>query len=438
MKVRNKIFLPVMALITSNSFAIDWLFEPEFHFKERYTDNLRMQVNPAHDDLITTISPGLLLGYQTENQELKSSFQWNELIYHNDSSLDFSEKIGDINHLFAGENFKTELSARYAEQSSINTQLDLNGTGDIQRLVPRTTRSISPGITYNLTERNALQLSFSYVDVAFGRDPEKTISRRYYDYDNRQISGTFIHSFSKRLSFNATIAYSKFNSGNDTSENASFVLPGLAINQTVTQNYQQQSTTLLYQGGLQYMFDEQTTFSFSAGMRDTESKTHFGQSVTYNPQVPPLFVDFIPAARDLSSTSNGHVFSASLARNSDWGGFSISAGQQLNPASTGSQQESTSFSGHLRYNLTERLATTINASYLKSDSVTNFTNANFRFNRTYATVTPSIRWNWTPEINLELSYTYRHQQYDHLDRTAESNNVQLQFSYQPQINRQVK
>ena len=442
MKIKTEFLLPALVLFSNHCQAFDWLLQPDFSATERYTDNLRMQITPTRDNLITTLSPGLLLGYIAENQELKTSFKWNELIYHGESELDFSEKIANASHQFNAERFKTDLSAQYAEQSSINTQLDPEGSGNLQIQVPRTTRSVSPGVTYNLTEQNAVQLGYNYVDVKFDTTESLADNLGFSDYDNQQFSATFIHTYSERLSFNLTGAYSKFNSSNDSSRSSSFNLFGLPFNQLSTTSYQQSSTTLFYQAGLQYLFDEQTQFSLSAGMRETENKTRYLQTVSYDPQSPLLTLFGIQNSSNEfndTSTASGHVFSANLTRNSEWGGFTLNAGQQLNPSSSGSQQQSTTFSANLRYNLSERWTTGVTASYLMSESTSTLNNnSNISNNRTYTTLTPNIRWRWTPEINLELSYSYRQQEFDALGQTAIGNNLQLQFSYQPLINRQVK
>lgn len=432
MKFNSKLLLPALAVFSGNCHAFDWLFEPKFSANERYTDNLRMQINPVRDNLITTLSPGVLLGYMAENHALNANLNWNEIIYHGESELDFSEKLANINQQYTGERFKAELAAQYAIQSSINTQLDLDGSGNLQVQVPRNTRSIAPSFTYNFTERNALQLSYNYVDVTFDRTPALASNLGYSDYDNQQYSATFIHTYSEVLSFNFTGAYSKFFSSSNTSgpyQNSPNILQAVS--------YEQNSTNFLYQGGLQYQFDEQTQIAASAGMRQTENESYYSNNLI----LPGGIIIPLSSPNTPPSSASGHVFSVNLNRKTEWGNFSLSAAQQLNPSSSGNQQQTTNFSGNLNYNLTERWSTSLTASYLISEATQNFANGNNNSvdnTRTLSTLTPSIRWRWTPEINLDLSYTYRQQDYSFLNDSSIGNNLQLQFSYQPQINRQVK
>ncbi|WP_446811787.1 hypothetical protein ACH50O_09545 [Methylomonas sp. 2BW1-5-20] len=435
MKIKTDFLLSALVLFSSNSSALDLLFKPEFSFKERYDDNVRMQIHPNHSNLISTISPGVLFGYLADDNELNTRFKWNELIYSSDSALDFSEKLVNLNHKYQGELFKTDLVASYAEESSINTQLDptqidptqINERGGVQTLVPRNTKSIAPTVIYSLSEKNSIQLGYSYTDVAYERKPNLINGLNYSDYSYQQYSATATHTYTERLSFNLTGAYSDYESANQN--------PGLALGVIpITSGFSQKSTTFTYQAGLQYLFDEQTQLALSAGIRDTTTES---TQFTYfrNTTIP------FPLSQQSSSSKNsmGNVFSANLSRKSEWGNFSLSAGQQLNPASTGQQQTSTTFSAQGRYNLTERLSTGFNANYLLSESVSAFSNNTSRSNnRTYITLSPNIQWRWTPEINLDFSYSYRQQVYESTNQTAVGDSVQLQFSYQPQINRQVK
>ncbi|MCQ8180017.1 hypothetical protein NP603_02745 [Methylomonas sp. SURF-1] len=425
MKIKTDFWLTALAFASQDIFALDFLLEPDFALKERYDDNVRMQIRSTGSNLVSTISPGLMFGYLADDNEFKTNFKWNEIFYSKDADLDFSEKILNSNHVFRTDFFKTEISGKYAEESSINNQLDLANdptliteSGGIQRLIPRYTKSISPSVTFILSERNSLQFGYNYTDVSFDRNTSQTAPLNYSDYNFQQISATATHTYTEKLSFNLSGAYSVYDSANERAETVSF-----------TRGFQQNSKTLNYQAGLQYLFDEQTQVSVSAGIRDTETQAR--QYLKHN-NLGLYLSDFTN-----SSNNFGHIFSASLNRKQQWGNFSINAGQQLNPASTGNQQTSTTFSARALYNLDERWSAGFSASYLLSESISTFNNNNTSNNRTYITLSPNIRWFWSPEANFDLSYSYREQDYQS-NQIAIGNSVQLQFSYQPQINRQVK
>ncbi|WP_225587403.1 hypothetical protein [Methylomonas fluvii] len=314
MKIKTDFLLPALVLFSTDGYALDLLFKPEFSFKERFDDNVRMQLHPKHSNFISTISPGVMFGYLADDNELNTRFRWNELIYSSDSALDFSEKLVNLSHKYQGEHFKTDLAASYAEESSINTQLDpttidptqINEAGGVQLLVPRNTKSVSPTVTYNLSEKSSLQLGYSYQDVTFNRAQNLTNIFNYSDYSFQQYSATASHAYTERLSFNLTGAYTEYESANQR--------PGTAFGFPVTSGFSQKSTTITYQAGLQYLFNEQTQLALSAGIRDTTTdSTQF----TYFRDTTIPFP--LSQQSSLSKNTVGNVFSASLARKSDWG-----------------------------------------------------------------------------------------------------------------------
>lgn len=449
MKIKTGYLLPAMILYASNCHGLDWLIDPEFGFTERYTDNLRLATTntPHRDNLISTISPSLLLGYVADDNELKANFNWNQLVYHGESSLDFSEKILTVNHVFNGDRWKTELDAKYGLESSLTTQLDVNGSGLVSAQVGRLTKSISPEFTYKLTEKNSLQLSGTYMDASFEKHP----SIGFSDYTNQQVNATIFHNYSEQLSFNFNTGYSIYKAGNNFPGTANeqvlaynlFLTPNLLFNDPYNLTYSQKSTTLSYQLGLQYAFSEQMLFSATAGIRDTTSHSSEIYTFGYVPGYPSGYPGYTPAVPGYSVTSNtnGKIYSASLTRDFETGNFSLSANQQLNPASTGSQMQTSSITASVNYNFSERWTAGFMSSYLIAQAVsavnTSLNNLAY-FNRNLTTLSPNVQWQWTPDIHLKFSYTYMEQNYTQTNQSAFANNVQLQFIYQPQINRQVK
>ena len=424
MSVKKELLLPAMLLLSSSSQAFDWFLDPSLTFTERYTDNLRLLVKPTRDNLISTFSPSLNFGYLTDENELTGNFLWNQSVYHGEDSLNFGEKILNLNDSFTADRWSLNTTGRYAIESTITTQTDVNSGGYVAAQLPRDTKSISPNLTYKLTETNSLQLGLSYLDVTFEKHPNLAFT----DYSNGQLYSTLNHNYSNKLSFNLTGSYSLYYAGTSAPlllyYNNNLAHPYL-------ENYKQNSTTSSYQLGVQYLFDEHTTFSATAGLRDTSSTTNYQCSM------------FVPGcsffATHLSSTTNGKIYSVSVKRNFERGNLNLSANQQLNPASTGSQQQSTSLNGSGLYHLDERWSLGITGLYQIVETIAASNSSTiFNYNRTYKSISPNIQWKWTPEVNLQLSYTYSDQYFTSSNLTALANNVQLQFIYQPSINRQVK
>ncbi|TAK64465.1 YfaZ family outer membrane protein [Methylobacter sp.] len=382
----KKGFLVPLALCASLTCqAGDYIFEPVFSVDERYEDNLLLQINPSHVNWISTVSPAVRLGYLLESGDLVANFKWNQLIYHNESTLNVAEKLFNADYLYNGELFSFNLNGDYSIQSSLTTELGSTGSGQLSNVqLLRTNRIIAPTFSYRLTERDTLQLGYSYNDVTYEKS---STNSGLSDYISQQLSTSASHKLSERQQVSLSGSYSLFKAP----------------------SADQNSTTISYQAGWQYSFSEKTQLGLSIGMRNTDTESLGGR---------------------IKSSTSGHIFSANLDRATEWGSISVNAGQQLNPASTGQQQQATTFSARTIYNINERWYTSLSVNYLKSDA-TSGANSN---NRTYATLSPALNWRWTPETKLELSYSYRQQQFDNENDARVGNSVQLQFIYQPQIN----
>jgi len=444
MKFKKEFWLAILMLCAGKSAAFDWIFAPNLTLTQRYTDNLRLLITPTRDNLISTLSPNLDLGYLADDNELRVNLKVNQLFYIGESNLDFAEKIANLTDTFYGERWNASMSARYAEESSFGTQLTENGSGNLLVQVPRFTKSISPTFNYNLTEKNTLQLSGSYMDVTFGSRPFNS-GIGFSDYTFDSISTTATHKFTPKLSFNLNSSYSIYNAG--TNYSGIIILPNPHLSGTTNTyigdtSYSQNSKTLSYQLGFNYGYDEQTTIAGSAGIRNSNSHSVFGTEAFVpcggllpNKPCPNSF-------SDSTSTTNGKIYTASINRAFEQGYLLVSYNQQLSPASTGNQQQTEMYNAIANYQITDRWETGLNITYLKSSYIAGFANSATAVvtsnNRIYESISPNIKWKWTPETTLQFSYTYADQQLVLTNQTATSNNVQLQLVYNPQTNRQVK
>ncbi len=462
MNMKTVFLLPVMILFVNNScYALDWLLDPGFSFTERYTDNYRLQITPQPATLLSTISPSLLLGYVADDNELKTQLNWNELLYLNQANLNFAEKIINVDHAFHAERWNTKLIAKYGEEAAIASQLDVNGSGQIVGVqVPRYTRSLIPEFNYQLTERNSLQLSGGYTDVTFGSHP----SVGYTDYTNQLVSAMLTHLYSEKLSFDFSTGYTIYSAGNNNLPNTiagtTYTISGLQVPQTfvnlftpipassLSYNYALKSTYINYQLGFRYTYDEKTLFTGSAGIRDVTSHSQYSYNQNPNCVNGPLPVlPFItqscniPNNQSITFNTLGNIYSLGVKRDFEQGNLNLSANQQISPASTGTLQQTTVINAIGQYQLSDRWSAGLTGMYLKSVSTAGTASGTISstyLNRVFISASPNIQWKWTPDINLQLSYTYMNQVYTVTDQTAVSNGVQLQFVYQPPINRQVK
>jgi hypothetical protein len=450
MKFRTEQLLPVLLVFAGNAYALDWLLNPEFEFSERYADNIRMQVLPHKTNLVTTFSPSLLAGYLADDNELRAKFDWNELLYSDESALNFSEKIASINHTFHNERWKTNITGIYGYQSSITTFSEIGAQGSsigVGIAIPRYTRSIAPEVTYQLSERNSLELSGYYGDITYGYNPTNNLG--YSPYTSEMANLTLYHKYTDKLTLNGTVGYSIYDTSKSIVQpNYSQIVNNQFVSEPTSLSYSQSSKTLTAQLGFQYSFSEQMIFSAGGGIRNTDTHSinnynvaNFDCSQLASGLTIARILKTPYSCSTINSTTPGSVYNASLRRDFESGNVNISYNQQLNPSSTGSQQQTQSFSLSSNYDFDDRTKFGFTGSYTQTTAVAGFLSNvnNYAYlNRDLIAVSPNVQYQWSPDIHLQLTYTYMDQHYILLNQTSTANSVQFQFIYQPQINRQVK
>jgi len=431
--------VPLMLCASLTCQANDYFFNPVFKTKEAYYSNIRLLQTPPQDNWVTTLSPGVNFGLRHENGELKSNFTWNQLFYTNQTELNISEQLFSMGYQHKGERLQWGTSGYYYHQSYLNTE----STGTVLGAVNFTQimakqLSLAPTVTYAIDERSSLSLDYSYNKTAYDKNPNVLY---YSDYDYHQVSGTFSHLYTENDKLNVTLSGSRY--------------------KTVLRDYPTYNEVA--QLGWQHSFSQQLVAYVSAGINYSQTKIPNLQDpllsqafylgvfpVLYDPAVGcrqslipgnnPCYIDpdtngLTPIQRYGVEDSNkfGQVFQGSIQKSFERGSVSLVGSRNQTPTSQG-LQTSTSLSINNAYTINERWTSGLTATY--SNNVITGQQRNL-YDRTNITISPNINWKWTPEINVGLSYTFRHQEYKN-QSNALGNIVQLQFSYQPQTNYQVK
>ncbi|MEQ1619920.1 MAG: hypothetical protein ABL919_00845 [Methylococcales bacterium] len=397
--------------------AVEYFFEPKFSSNQRYDTNLYMRRRPFQNNWISTLSPGINFGLRHENGQLNSNFTWNQLLYNNQSELDIDEQLFGINYQHQhNERLQWGANGSYNSQSSLNTEE--SGSGLLFTQVMRKQLSIAPTVSYSLDELSSVALDYSYDKATYEKNQNIFFLS---DYDYHQATGTYNYIYSELDRLNFSLSSSLY--------------------KTPVQN--QRTFNHVAQAGWQHTFDKQITTYISAGLNYSQIETTLpqlpfigftstGQPVYFDNELNQLTLQQRYAV--VKSNNFGQVYRASIQKTFERGSVSLIGSQNQTPTSQGLQTRSEiAFSNSISLN--ERWTAAINASYSSSE-ITGQTNS--QFNRTNYSISPSINWKWTPEINLGLSYRFRQQEYQSSPEPSLGNVVQLQFNYQPQINRQVK
>ena len=373
--------------------AGEYFWEPVLNTYERYESNLFLRPTPIQDNWITTLSPGINAGFRHENGELTSNFTWNRLFYTNQSELNIDEQLFSADYNHTSERTKWGLSGSYNNQSSLNTVGTVNGLSFSQVMSKHL--NVAPTLSYSFNERSLLTLDYSYNKVTYEKNPNSFLAN--YDYHQASASGSYRYTPLDKVSM--TLSSSRY--------------------KTPLQN--QTTYNHVAQLAWQHSFTEQLVAYVSGGLNYSQAES--------------TQLRFVPASEITTQRSGfGKVFRASIQKAYERGSVSLTGLQNQTPTSQGLQTQ-TQLSISNSFSLNDRWTSDLTASYIQYEQTGQ---QNSTSNRTFYSISPGIHWKWTPEINLGLSYTYRQQDFEGSDQSSQGNTVQLQFSYQHQINHQVK
>jgi hypothetical protein len=394
--------------------AAEYYVRPTFSTSERYNTNIYMLQKPPQDNWITTLSPGLNFGLLSETQKLTSNFTWNRLFYTNQSELDIDEQLLSVNYQGKSERMLWKFDGSYNNRSSLSTEGTVLGNVRFTQVMAKQL-SLAPSFTYALNEGSTLSLNYSYNRTTY----EQNTSNIYLaNYDYHQVSGIFRYHYTERDVLDLTLSGSRYKTP--------------VYNQT-TDNY-------VAQLGWQHNFSEQLTASVSAGFNYAEAQSTVQVpaqclleiSLVNSPCFP---YTYIPASEITHKRSGfGQVFQVAIEKGFAGGSVSLIGSQNQTPTSQGLQTR-TQVGINGNYTISEHLTSSLSANYSVYEITGQTTSP---YNRTYYSISPRISWKWTPEIDVGLSYTYRQQAFQNAASPSEGNIVELQFTYHPQINTQVK
>ncbi|MEI6065828.1 MAG: hypothetical protein WCP96_00685 [Methylococcaceae bacterium] len=380
--------MPAILCASFTCQANDYFFQPVISSSERYTSNLLLRPTST-GNWISKLSPGFNVGLRSDNINLKSNFTWNQLFYTNNSALNISEQLFNIDYEHRRGRLQWGLDAYFNHQSSLNNLNTVQGLAFTQVMVKQL--NIAPTVSYALNELSSVSLNYSYTNAAYEKSQNIILS----NYDYQQLSSTFTHLYTEHDKLNATVSGSRYK----------IPTRGLTTFNEVGQL------------GWQHSFNEQLVTYVSAGINYSQSEL---QSTTITTNTHGI----------------GGVFQASVQKSFEKGSIALVAAQNQTPTSQGLQTQS-QLTLTPTYAITERWSSSLSANYsmYKMPAAHNGPN---NLDRTYASVNPNINWKWTPEINVGLTYTYRQQEYKNSNQLRQDNGIQLQITYQPQTNNQVK
>ena len=158
--------VPLLLLLTGNGMADDFRVMPSVSLREEYNDNIFFSEDTVQDDFITTASAGLALRERTERLTADLVTRIDGLAYADHTELNDIEEYykGSLGYQL-NPFVKLSADAGYSVDSRPDRDIDVTGlvfSNDVRRR-----QSYSGAAEYQATEKTAFFSSYSYQDDQF-------------------------------------------------------------------------------------------------------------------------------------------------------------------------------------------------------------------------------------------------------------------------------
>ncbi len=383
--------------------AAQWYAVPALRMQTGYNDNPRFAISNGKSTEIFDLAPSLEVGARAA--------RWGAAVvggvhlrrYPGASDLNRNDNSVNVSSHYDAQRLSWRLDGSYVRSSILGTAQPLGPqTGLIRFQSQRRTGTASPSLTWQVTPTDLLRASYLFQDTSYQDAARLGLSSFRY----HRGSLTYQHDLSARLQVFAIPSYSVFN-----------------VSATGFQSW-----TAGLRLGVTRVFSPTLSATVSVGGRRTKSSGV--QRVT---QFTPKFLNgqwwWVPNTRliPFSSINTGVTADASFTKRLERGALTGSFTRALTPNGLGTEVETNALDLALNRPLTRRLVGNLSLNLLRTRSagvaVSN------SVDRDYARLSPSLRWKWTRQAAIDLSYAYTWTRLQPNGRVARENVIYLTLSY---------
>ena len=373
--IRMKSIIPITFLCTLpivSLQAAEWSISGSLNPFLEYDDNIFMRDTNKVGDYHSSVTPTLVTSYALDQTNVSLSVGYAIDRYEASKYLDNETPFFRFNSSHQTERSKWGLGLSYVKSAS-RSEAEID-TGDFETDSTSTTRSITPSFVYQLTERDSLSFRGGYSKKEFS-------TLDFSDTETKYISTGWQHQFTERLNggLDLTANNSKSSSLTTATDNDSYDL-SLVSTYNLSEIW-----ALKGKVGFRLVEDKQTN--------DTDSGSSLDINVSYKFDIDTANLSI---SRSLFASDNGGV----------------NERDQINAT----------FSRQLSETLIARVSSTYQEIRSASGGNSNDIRKNF-------SVSPSISWNFSSNVNLGLSYKYRHQKDSQVGTDVDSNAIMLTLNY---------
>ena len=355
------------------TYAGTWIPDWALHSSATYDDNFFMD-ETQQDTWRYSIQPELSLHYLTPAVEssLKASVAARR--YSEFQEFDTTDPSIQWDNSIAGQRSVWTLNLGYQENAQLDyAELD---TGQFNSDTVVETLSAEPGVSYQLSEKDTLALSFGYTERNYDQSD-------FADNENTSATLAWQHQINQRWTTDISGTASKYEAQR----------PGVNLTET---DYENLTAGIIYQA------TEAMVINFSVG--------YFNSDQHKVELVGPLVTD---------EDNSGTLASLGISSDEQVNDWSISLSRGLYPSSQGEVEERDSVHFSYERQLSERSSAGLNAEWADTES-----EVNPRENTSFA---PFYHYRLTPKLKLETSYHFRN--FDRMTGDVESNRIKAGLRY---------
>lgn len=375
---------------------------PMITVKEEYNDNIYFERSGGLSDFITTASPGLKLERNSERMKAGLTARIDERLYIDNTDLNATDQDyqGSLGYALSPR-LTVGADAGFTRDSSPDREIET--TGLVMNALKRDRQKFGGFGRYAISEITQASLSAQYSKEHYENNQDST-TPYFRDMESKNANLLLIHDVSAILP--------------QTKGRASFGYANYQYVDSTIDNY----TAMV---GFGRAFHELWNVTVDAGVRYTPSQFN----VTQYEFIPPFF--FIPVTKTEQTHGWGGVGNAVVSYKDDVSSLDFTIAHDIMAASgrTGAS-ERTSFSVSMSRRFAYELTGYLSTSYFLNKSDQGQYSLDAIDEQTFY-ITPRIRYNFTQDMAVDLSYTYTRTAYEESgDNDANRNLVMIRFSLQ--------
>jgi hypothetical protein len=380
----NRFILTILLAtgLASGVNAAEWALTATLDPSYGYDDNVEMEEDEQGSSIVE-FNPTLTTSYELEDMQSALTIGYAIERYASFSELDTENPFVGFDIQHQRERSSYGLEASYREDSTRNEAED--NTGDFTSTSTVARRSISPSFNYQLTELDLLLLNGNYSDSRYSTSD-------FSDYETKSLTAGWQHQFTERFAggFNVTVA--------------NYQSDGRGLNTDSDNDNYNLSATLSYE------LSELWQVSGEVGVRKLKAEETNTLGVVTN------------------DTSTGSTYDFEAIRKSELDTVSIAVSRGLLPSSDGDVNERDRINITWIRQLSETLSSRVDGSYQETTSAID---EGSREERENLYISPSLTWQFEPDLGLEFAYNYRQQKESEseVDEDVNSNAVFVTLIY---------